>query len=85
MLVRGCGIARKADFTEEELTEAQNTFQKAGTRSKIFMVIGGIAVVAAAVGIGYKACGGSKAEKKKTISPSASYNTDHRDYCETRR
>ena len=74
----GPGVAallRKADFTEEELTEAQRQFQKAGTRSKIFMVIGGIAVVAAAVGIGYKACGGSKAEKKKDDKPVAQATT----------
>lgn len=66
-------LLRKADFTGDELAEAQRQVQKAKTRSKIFKVIGGILVVAAAIGIGYKACGSSKkdAEKEKDEKPAA--------------
>lgn len=61
-------LLRKADFAEHELQDAQRQFNKAETRSKIFKVVGGILAVAAAVGIGYKACGGDNPKKEEDRS-----------------
>lgn len=58
-------LLRKADFTDDELSEAVAKIQRQKTRSKVFKIFAVIAALAAAAGIAYKACAGDDVPEKK--------------------